>query len=463
MLGTEVSTCVDYAAKVLLGPCLDEIRRQAAIAYQTDPVPAGDRPVVQFIPSGLFGNRYGTPASLPKLPLRQIEGVPLLYGTSDIRREGNRLLVRADLIASTYFMVTRYEEMVRRGVRDEHGRFPGRESLPCRAGFLDRPIVEAYSALLRKWLREIGVNVPELAREFTVLLTHDVDRLRRYRRPFQPLWTTASALAGRQPMRNIPESVMVSLGLKSDPYDTFDRISALDRAAAGARSLQPAESVYFFMSGGTAQYDNYYDVRSPAARETINRVRRSGAEIGLHASYQAGMHPELVAQEKDRLEEASGLPIRRNRHHYLAWREIEDGWRLREAGIDWDSTLGYADVAGFRLGVCHPIPLFDPATMRPFEIEEHPLIFMDTTLHDPSYMGLDAQAAFDYCRRLILQTAKYRGELVILWHTNTPAGIGRMYHLALYRRLLDCARTQAAAGRDGPAPDAPVLQAEPVP
>ncbi len=78
---------------------------------------------------------------------------------------------------------------------------------------------------------------------------------------------------------------------------------------------------------------------------------------------------------------------------------MEDGWALAAAGIDWDSTLGYSDMAGFRLGVCHAIPLFDPVRLEPMGVEEHPLIVMDCTLNWPQYMGLDEEGAFEQCMR----------------------------------------------------------------
>lgn len=136
------------------------------------------------------------------------------------------------------------------------------------------------------------------------------------------------------------------------------------------------------------------------------------------------------------MEEVCGLPIHRNRHHYLAWREIEDGWYLSKAGINWDSTLGYADVAGFRLGVCHPIPLFDPIKMKPMGIEEHPLIVMDNTLSDPKYMNLSEEEAFAYCTSLMDETGKHNGEFVMLWHNHKLAENTVGYHAALYRQLL---------------------------
>jgi len=120
----------------------------------------------------------------------------------------------------------------------------------------------------------------------------------------------------------------------------------------------------------------------------------------------------------------------------LAWRDVEDGWALAKAGIDWDSSLGYADVAGFRLGVCHPIPLFDPVRMRPMGIEEHPLIVMDCTLSRPDYMALSEEAALEYCHRLLAATRRHNGEFVLLWHNSfiSPGPGGR--RLRLYEKVL---------------------------
>ena len=102
-----------------------------------------DKYNVVIIPSGFFDEHiYGTPASMPQLPLREVQGIPLLFGSPKEEWIGDTWVVHADIIASTYFLVSRYEEMMRRDVRDAHGRFPGRESLPYRAGFLHRPIVD---------------------------------------------------------------------------------------------------------------------------------------------------------------------------------------------------------------------------------------------------------------------------------------------------------------------------------
>lgn len=393
-------------------------------------VPAS--PSVHIVRSDFFQpETYASAHSQPSLPLRQVEGVPLLYGSPRIERQGDGLVVQADIVASAYYLVTRYEEIVRPDVRDKHGRFPGRQSLPYRAGFLHRPVVNEYAALLRNWLREVGVDVPEPRRRFSLLLTHDVDSVRKYYRWWQPLRTTTSALLGRQPLSGIPESVGCVLGSRPDPFDTFGEIISLD-----ATPSLPCESAYFLMGGGRTALDGAYSIHDTAVRELVATLRDSGVIVGLHPSYEAGLQPERISEEKAALEQACGFPIRHSRHHFLAWREIEDGWHLARAGIDWDSTLGYADVAGFRLGVCQPIPLFDPVSLRPMGIEEHPLLVMDCTLDRSHYMGLSEEDAFACCRQLMDQTRKHRGEFVMLWHNTSFAPAQGNYHPRLYRRLL---------------------------
>ena len=425
---------MDYALRVLLGGDSVELLQCRKVLYQRPHDGLAADAGLYVVPSGFWGETYATRASLPRLPLQEIQGVPILFGTPHIRRVGDALVIDADIIASTFFLVTRYEEIVRRDVRDEHGRFPGKESLPYRAGFLHRPIVEEYAGLLRKWLREIGIECRGRTEPLRVLLTHDVDNLREYPNRLRCLaGALKSRLLGR---RTSSHALSVALALGKDPLDTFDQIIASDVSLRPDLAGVPSESVYFFMAADRGSPRCGYDVRSSPARTTIKTVCQSGATVGLHASYAAGMDPELISKEKARLEEVCGFPIRRNRHHYLAWREVEDGWALARAGIDWDSTLGYADAAGFRLGVCHPIPLFDPIRMRLFGIEEHPLVVMDGTLSDPRYMGLGETEATVCCKRLLDETRQFEGEFVVLWHNSSFRSRPGSYLQRLYVRLL---------------------------
>ena len=172
---------------------------------------------VIIMPSGFFDEGvYGTSGTKPPLPLMNIEGTPFLFGTPDVEQVGDTIVVHADLVASAYFLLSRYEEILRRDVRDEHGRFPGRESLPQRAGFIDRPVVEEYGKLIRRWLNGSGINIAErdpFIREIN--LTHDVDV------PFSGRsWRSVvrKTLSRRNPVAAVCDKY---LQLSRDPYYTF--------------------------------------------------------------------------------------------------------------------------------------------------------------------------------------------------------------------------------------------------
>ena len=172
---------ISYIMQFLLGSNMpDDILQQ--IGYTSD-IKEYKKYKLVIKASNFFDDGiYGTPESIPKLPLKLCEEMPILFGDSDCSMEENTLVIHADFIAGTYFLISRYEETVRQNLRDEHQRFPGKESLPYKAGFIDRPIIEEWGALLRSKLREIGFEINEPEQKIDkVYLTHDVDFLAHYR------------------------------------------------------------------------------------------------------------------------------------------------------------------------------------------------------------------------------------------------------------------------------------------
>ena len=167
-------------------------------------------------------------------------------------------------------------------------------------------------------------------------------------------------------------------------------------------------------------------------------------QIGLHSSYQAGKEPTLIRKEKETLETHLQKEVHFNRHHFLACREPEDMEQIEAAGIVEDFTMGYADVAGFRLGTCYPVRWINPITRRLSPLLLHPLIIMDCSLDNPQYLGLTYEQAHNYCFRLLEQVSHVGGELVLLWHNDSfTAGNGK-YQRKLYTELL---QTLAKGGK----------------
>ncbi|MDR3127264.1 MAG: polysaccharide deacetylase family protein [Tannerellaceae bacterium] len=387
------------------------------VGYTEEQERFGEYKVV-IVPSGKFGQ------GLPPEPLQEIEGVPLLFGREEIIRVEDTIVVYADIVASTFFLISRYEEILRRDERDEHGRFPGRASLPYRAGFIHRPVVDEYGLLLRKWLREAGVPLlPEPTRLNTLYLTHDVDAPFLYRS-----WKGF----GRSLLekRGLGVSLRGKFGaVAQDPWYTFPKFFCWDKELYQAFGEDHCKVIYFFKAGGSTLHDKpHYRLSSSDIHGLLRKVKEEGATIGLHASYQAGIHPRYIAVEKAALEEAIQLPVSYNRHHFLAVREPEHFEDLEKAGITDDFTMGYADVAGYRLGTSRPVRWIDPLTYRLSALTLHPLTAMDGSLTEAKYMSLDDPQAAAYCLQLASVAGKVGGDVCFLWHNSSP--------LPLYRRVL---------------------------
>lgn len=434
----QVKVAVEYTLRVLLN-CTDEewLKLKNAIAYN-DSAPI-DQPSIRILisPGTLFTlGVYGTMESLPVIPLKEIQGVPLLYGNAEVRQENGILFTKADIVASAYFLLTRYEELVS-NERDQFGRFPGKKSLPYRACFLHRPIVEEYGVILRHWLREVGLPIPVQISRFKISLTHDLDIPRYYKRFRSALKVIFKAVLGKAPAGQALTALGSRLGLCKDPFDTFETMAFLAKQLAERRGDVQVQTIYFVMAGGSSQYDRHYSLNDAYVKRTLRNIQQHDIEIGLHASFESGDKPDLIESEKNHLEKAISRRIVKNRHHYLHFKEPRDIWALVKAGITDDYTMGYADCAGFRLGVCRPVPCFDGEKMIPIPIMEHPLIVMDATLSGATYMNLSPEAALTHCLQLASQVEKFNGELVLLWHNHFLGGSPGVFHMPVYKSLLN--------------------------
>ncbi len=422
-----MNKAVEYIFRFLIGDtCTPEIL--ASIGY-TSPDDNNQYKLI-IKPSQFFENEYyGTVSSLPQLPLKTIDGIPFLYGESKIERRGDTLILYADLIASAYFFLTGYETFVRPEIRDQYGRFPGKESLAFHAGFLHRPIVDEYGQLLRHYLREIGIDVSEpVAKIQKIYLTHDIDIPYYYR-------TLKGLARGWLIDKQYSLALRAFLNKKRDPAYTYPWIIRQNRDLIQEIGADRCESLFFFKAMGGCQEDKpVYNLASKDIQHLFSLCRNNHIRIGLHTSFYAGLHPERIRKEKDLLKKASKSAITDNRHHYLTCREMQDLMHLVKAGITDDFTMAYADVAGFRLGTCRPVQWINVVDQSVYPLMLHPLTLMERTF-DRDYMDLSYEEAINYAVGLVDEIERHAGDLVLLWH-NTSISEASSYQRALYQLLI---------------------------
>jgi hypothetical protein len=425
-----MSEIIDYIIRFMLG---GDVRENITrlIGYTSDKSKFSDYKIV-IVPSDFFNeNTYGTKQSIPTFPLKNIEGLPFLFGNENIEYEENTTVVYADLVASAYFLLTRYEEIVKPDVRDEHGRFPGKKSLPYLAEFIDRPIVDEYGMFIRKLLVQRNIDIPKPDRSLSkVYLTHDVDSpfyCRSWRNVFRIIRDT------KNPFHAISHKFSP---LEHDRYYTFPFFLEQDddfRNVTGEK----CNIFMFFKAGGNAKQDKpVYNLENKDIRKLIKLCELYNTKIGLHSSYHSSNNLLMIELEKSKLEQSLGMTITDNRHHFLASREPEDMENLIKIGITDDYTMGYADVAGFRLGTSKPVRFINPATKRLTSLLLHPLIIMDSTLKEKKYMGLTGEEAWKYCSKLINNIKQVNGEFVLLWHNTSFSGMEDLYLHGLYTNIL---------------------------
>ncbi len=398
------------------------------VGYTSDKNLYGKYKVV-IVPSCFFDDDiYGSPQSLPELPLKLLKTdtceLPVLFGEPKIENIGNTIVLYADLIASVWFLISRYEELIVKE-RDEHGRLSAYNSVIGKSGLLDLPVVDMYADFI---LSLFGVEKKE-RKINKIYLTHDVDRPVYYR-------YLRGCLGGlrRWRFKDVYKSIC---NIENDPAWTFPMLLQWENSVRQQLGADSVEQIYFLKANDRGgKFDlPVYDLQSKDLQLLLDLLKQNNVSFGLHSSYLSAERKDLIKIEKERLESALGNEIIYHRNHYLRSLEPQDFQSLINCGVKYDFTMSFADCAGFRLGTTKAVRWIDPTNKCLTNLYLHPLTVMDITLSDSRYMNLDSEQAFQYVAGLIKQTKCFGGEMCLLWHNSTFAE--KNYHFDLYKRLLD--------------------------
>lgn len=356
-----------------------------------------DRKRQLIMPDILFAipkAKWLTQEALPKQPLKAwnpctmdfvnsgiCPSIPVIYGASkdDINRDAysqsdQQLSLPIDIFGSAFFMLTRYEEYVKPD-RDQHDRFPATESLAYQEGFLERPIINEYIDILWMCLKQLLPGLEGKGRRFRTVVSHDVDT------PFAQAFSNISHL-----IRNCGGDIIIrkspALALKrarswksikqgdyrQDINYTFDRIMAISEE----HGLQSA--FYFKTSCTDPICDDKYSIDHPYIRQLMCNIHKRGHEIGIHPSYNTYKDEKQTKLEFEKLlmvceEEGIVQDKWGGRQHFIRWNVPITWSNWSKAGIDYDSTLTYAEHAGFRCGICYEYPVFDLEECKPLPLD----------------------------------------------------------------------------------------------
>ena len=414
---------------------------------------AGDSTRSVVVPDVLFATppaEWLTAAALPARPLpwREVSEhdrgrLPVLYGSDSpgplILPGPGGVELTVDVFGGAFFMLSRYEERVV-PARDRYGRFAAASSIAHAEGFLGLPIVDAYVEVLWSALQRLWPGLVRRPPQFRIALSHDVD---------QPLASVgrnalvllrqlgADALVRRDAGLAV-RRVRSWAGLRRsdhrlDPYNTFEFLMDVSERHATASAF------YFLATEESTPLEGLYTLEQPWIRALMRTIHERGHEIGLHGSFHSYTDPRRTEAEYLRLRrtaEREGVTQERwgGRQHYLRWENPVTWSNWEAAGLDYDSTLGYADRIGFRAGTSYEFAPFHLLDRRPLELRERPLQVMDGTLFE--YMKLRPDSAFERVVTIARECRRYGGTLSLLWHNNSlPTGRQKRWYEELASAL----------------------------
>ncbi len=327
-----------------------------------------------------------------------------------------------DALGLIFFMVSRLEERDAPAL-DRYGRFPYAASLAARKFGAAPPLADEAASDLAAVL--LDQDQPPSTSRYELLLTHDVDMLKGYHRPWEPMRNAVGDVVKRfDPMRATRR--LADSYLSDEPWGSA-------RDIMGKSERHGALSRFYFMGPSENSMDSPYVLRLPRLlRQLTDEIASRGHIVGYHPCFATAKDMGEWRRQRDGLEAVLGRPVREGRQHVLRYSAdvTPDIWS--DAGMTLDLTLGWPEVTGFRSGTCRRYASYSLRRRKTLPLEQISTSIMDFGLFGGKYRNLSVDAALADCRGAVDACRKFGGSLVVLFHT----GQRRPPVTTFYERLL---------------------------
>lgn len=322
-----------------------------------------------------------------------------------------------DIFAASFYLLSRYEEWLPHQ-KDRYGRYAHQNSLAFKEGFLDQPLVNRWLQLLKKTLKN---KFPQLAihySPFTFLPTYDIDIAWSYKH--KGWWRTVGRLMQSLINRNwkqYKERITVLQGKQKDPFDSYDWLNQLHEQ----HNLKP---VYFFLAAKKrGKYDKNISPRQKAL-QTLIRDHHIRYPVGIHPSWRSGDEHFLLQKELDSLEAIVRHQVLISRQHYIRFTLPETFRRLIKNGIQFDFSMGYGSINGFRASVASSFYWYDLEMEKKTELLLFPFCYMEAnSFYQQKY---SAHQALDEMKHYYNAVKSVDGTFIMIWH-NQFLGADKLY------------------------------------
>jgi len=367
------------------------------------------------------------PQTIGYLDSEYVENLPIIYGCNEFTKETNKIYCGLDIFASSFFMLTRWEEFV---IQKERRILKVNECdlLAIKEGFYNRPIVNEYTVFLAKLLSISGYTIEPPKRQFKIKLTHDVDwvYLSTQKELFRNLVKRIFRNGQTKKSLKILFNFYYYRLKKVNPFNSFEEIMDY----ADSKGLRTA---FFFKAMKIGESGYTYDINYTEIQDKVHSILKRGHEVGFHPSENTVFENEKFREEAQRLEIMVDGPVLGGRNHGLFY-NYNTFKQWESNGFKYDSGMGYQYVNGFRCGTCNEFLLFDVYERRVLDLKEIPFIAMDTIV---LRRKISPQKMRDNVKQLLDIVRKYNGSVSLNWHSNLINSREMRLYKYIYFEIID--------------------------
>ncbi len=270
-----------------------------------------------------------------------------------------------DFLSTGFYMINCLQEIGSENI-DKYGRFKYEGSYQEKFNIVTDNIVQnCFDKLAIEHF-----NVQILKKRSRIFLSHDIDTI--YGSLLQDGFYSLKKLRIDWII-----NVFIQNVLKKPSWFNIDKIMEIE-SEYNFRS-----TFYWLVNKGIVDSNlsnSDYEINSRKVKKALLDVESCGWENGLHKS----ASDDSFQSEIERL----NVKIIGNRFHYLKFNPAKDFLQIEKSGLKFDSSLGFAEMYGFRNNYGLPYQPFNLETKEVFNFIECPLNIMDTTFFN--YLKCDA-------------------------------------------------------------------------
>ena len=298
------------------------------------------------------------------LEIQEWEDMPIFFVTN---KNG---LFPFDIFASSFFLLTRYEEALPH-LKTDLGHFNFFDSIAHKNNFLEKPIIDIWVFKFFKILSKIFEEISQFDRgKPSKELLLEVHIPYKYRhRSFLIIMGDFFSSIWKMNLRDLVYQILVLLRIKKDPYDSFDTWNELFEKS----SFNPK---VFFLFAKSSSYQSTFSIFNLNYRRIIKEIG-DYFNLGILASVQAQLFPnEQLRKEKFLFQDVT--------HNTISSIRFSNG--IRDVTLDYenlsnnefnnDYSMGYLNHFGFRAGTATPFNFYDISNEYQLPLKVHP-IFAD--------------------------------------------------------------------------------------